>query len=327
MRDGPAIQASGLTKYYGELLAVDHLDLEVARGECFGFLGPNGAGKTTTIKMMVGLLSPTSGRTLINGHDVRLEPREAKRSIGVVPEGLNLYGELSAFDNLIFMAQLYDVPRRERSERARALLKRFKLSERAHQAFGAYSRGLKRRLIIAAALVHEPALLFLDEPTTGLDVMSARNLRALIRELKQKGMTIFLTTHYIAEAEELCDRVGIIVGGRLAALDTPQALVASVQSANLLEADFDREAEAILGELPELGHIERLTCSGTRARFRATAIEEALVELGTFMRGRGIALRGIRTVKPSLEDAFVKITGLDAEIMQVDKPLKAGGGG
>jgi ABC-2 type transport system ATP-binding protein len=219
-----AIETHALTRRYGDLVAVDHLDLTVASGEILAFLGPNGAGKTTTIRMLTGLIRPTEGTATIDGLDITRNPLEVKARVGVVPQRSNLYAELSARDNLIFVAGLYGVPRRRRRARADALLEQFHLTERADAPFGALSGGMKRRLTIAAALVHEPSIVFLDEPTTGLDVQSARSLRETILDLHRQGVTLFLTTHQVAEAERLADRVAILVKGRLVTVDTPAAL-------------------------------------------------------------------------------------------------------
>ncbi|MDI6848050.1 MAG: ABC transporter ATP-binding protein [Candidatus Bathyarchaeia archaeon] len=201
------IEVKDLTKSYGEILAVDHISFEVTEGEIFGFLGPNGAGKTTTIRMLTGLSRPTAGSARVLGFDVEEEIVEAKKHIGVVPEISNLYDELSAFQNLLFMAQLYGIPRDQRKTRAEKLLKTFRLYERKDHLFGTFSRGMRRALTIAAALIHNPKLLFLDEPTVGLDVVAARSLRNLISNLRSQGVTIFLTTHYLEEADLLYDRI------------------------------------------------------------------------------------------------------------------------
>jgi len=224
MNKGMVIQTSNLTKFYGALLAVDHINFEVKKGEVFGFLGPNGAGKTTTIRMLTGLSKPTSGNASILGFDIHSGIINIKKLIGVVPEISNLYDELSGFDNLLFMAQLYGIPRTQRRKRAEELLKTFSLFERKDSLFRTFSRGMKRALTIAAALIHNPQVLFLDEPTVGLDVVAARSLRNLISNLHRQGITIFLTTHYLEEADLLCDRVAILVKGRILAVDTPQVL-------------------------------------------------------------------------------------------------------
>jgi ABC-2 type transport system ATP-binding protein len=230
------IQASNLTKSYGELLAVDHISFEVKKGEIFGFLGPNGAGKTTTIRMLTGLSQPTDGEAFVLGFNIRTEIVEAKRHVGVVPETSNLYDELSAIDNLVFMAQLYGVPRAQRKNRSEELLKVFGLYQRKDSPFRTFSRGMKRALTIAAALIHNPEILFLDEPTVGLDVVAARSLRNLIANLHQQRKTIFLTTHYLEEAGLLCDRVAIIAKGRILEIDTPQNLENKTKAESLEDA-------------------------------------------------------------------------------------------
>ena len=230
------IKVSDLTKCYGEILAVDHINFEVEKGEIFGFLGPNGAGKTTTIKMLIGLTKPTDGRASIFGLDINSQIVQIKKHVGVVPEISNLYDELTAFENLLFIAQLYGIPSRERSKKAEELLKTFRLYDRKDSRFRTFSRGMKRALTIATALIHNPEILFLDEPTVGLDVVAARSLRNLIGNLHQQGITIFLTTHYLEEADILCNRAAIIVKGQIMATDTPENLKAKTEAKSLEEA-------------------------------------------------------------------------------------------
>jgi ABC-2 type transport system ATP-binding protein len=230
------IEVSELTKFYRGFPAVNHINFKVKRGEIFGFLGPNGAGKTTTIKMLTGLIQPTEGTATIQGKDIRTQIVEIKKTIGVVTEDSNLYDELSILDNLQFVGQLYGVPQSDREKRIGELLKRFELEPKRDAKFATLSKGMKRKVIIAAALIHSPRIVFLDEPTTGLDVLSARILRAMIKELKALGVTIFLTTHYIEEAEQLCDRVAILVNGTIKTVDTPRNLLIATNTKNLEEA-------------------------------------------------------------------------------------------
>lgn len=232
-----AIDVKELTKRFGNFTAVDQISLEVTQGEIFGFLGPNGAGKTTTIRMLTGLSKPTSGNASILGFDIRSEIINIKKRIGVVPEISNLYDELSGIDNLIFMAQLYGVPRHQRKKRAEDLLRTFGLYERKDNLFRTYSRGMKRALTIAAALIHNPDVMFLDEPTLGLDVVAARTLRSLINSMRSQGATVFLTTHYLEEADFLCDRIAIVVKGKIVKIDTPCALK-DLAKTNSLEDAF-----------------------------------------------------------------------------------------
>jgi len=230
------IEVNELIKSFEEITAVDRISFAVKEGEVFGFLGPNGAGKTTTIRMLTGLSKPSNGKVSILNYDVQSEVTQIKKRIGVVPEASNLYDELSGLDNLVFMAQLFGVDRSERVKRAEELLKTFGLYERKDSLFRKYSRGMKRALTIAAALIHNPDILFLDEPTVGLDVVAARSLRNLIKNLHSQGITIFLTTHYLEEADLLCDRVAIIVKGRIVSIDTPKALKESSGTGTLEDA-------------------------------------------------------------------------------------------
>jgi len=207
-----ALEVKGLTKKYGEFTAVKGIDFSVLRGEIFGFLGPNGAGKTTTINMLTGLARVSAGTFNLVGYGPR-QIKKAQQFIGIVPDESNLYEEMDGFDNLCFCAALYGLPKVLRAEKAKRLLKQFGLEEAGNRPFKANSKGMKRKLTIAAGIIHDPKILFLDEPTTGIDVASARQIRKLILELNKSGTTIFLTTHYIEEAERLCHRIAFIVDG------------------------------------------------------------------------------------------------------------------
>jgi ABC-2 type transport system ATP-binding protein len=303
-----AIEVSQLTKIYRvgkgrpPLSAVDGIDFTVREGEVFGFLGPNGAGKTTTIRMLTGLTRPTSGQARVLGFDLARDVTRIKKRIGVVPEASNLYDELPAFDNLVFAMQLYGVPRAERRDRAEELLQRFRLGEKRDTPFARLSRGMKRALTIAAALAHRPPLLFLDEPTTGLDVMSARNLRRMIAGLREEGVTVFLTTHYLEEAERLCDRVAVIVKGRIMALDTVDGLKARRQGQTIVEVT--------LGDGD--GSVETL-------RIEDDDVETTVRAVLDRARADGRRVLAVNTLRPTLEDVFVQLTGLSTEVMLVEK--------
>jgi ABC-2 type transport system ATP-binding protein len=307
-----ALQVEGLTKVFTTakdhppLRAVDGIDFAVHEGEVFGFLGPNGAGKTSTIRMLTGLSRPTAGKAHVLGLDLNKDLPRIKKQIGVVPEASNLYDELTAFDNLVFAMQLYGVPRAERKARAEALLEHFRLSEKRDAPFAKLSRGMKRALTIATALAHRPPLVFLDEPTTGLDVMSARNLRQMIAALRDEGVTVFLTTHYLEEAERLCDRVAILVKGRIVALDTVAGLRSGTQRKTIVEITLaGKEGQ------PEKKRIE---CDdGVES-----AVQRLLSETG------GRCVLAVDTLRPSLEDVFVQLTGLSAEVMLSEKSGKGG---
>ena len=217
-----AIQVQNLTRDYNGLRAVDDISFVVEPGWIFGFLGPNGAGKTTTIKMLTGQLRPTSGQAQVAGCDVVTERQQLKPQIGVVFEYQNIYERLSARDNLVFRARLYGVEK----ARVEKVLTQVGLTDRARDKVKKYSNGMKQRLLIARALLHEPKVLFLDEPTRGLDPNVARDIRAIVADLARQGVTVFLTTHYMEEADQLSDRVAIIDQGHIVALDTPERLKA-----------------------------------------------------------------------------------------------------
>jgi len=321
------IQVRGLCKRFRDIQAVDNLEFSVSEGEIFGFLGPNGAGKTTTIRMLVGLMKPDAGLARVNGYDPLRDPVQAKESVGVVPEGSNLYGELSAWENLIYMAQLYGVPKREWNKRVEDLLGDFNLLERRGGKFQGFSRGMKRRLTIAAALVHRPRILFLDEPTTGLDVMGARGLRGVIKKLKEKGVTVFLTTHYIQEAEELCDRVAIIVKGKIRFTDTPGGLKEKVKETEVLEIRPQPFSPNLLQLLEGIPDVEKTTFVEDRIRLYGDSVHNSVCQILNRLEAKGIKISSIQTMVPTLEDAFVKMTGVDVEAMRADKPMKMGGMG
>jgi ABC-2 type transport system ATP-binding protein len=315
-----AIEVKGLTKNYGEITAVDHINFEVKNGEIFGFLGPNGAGKTTTIRMLTGLSRPTAGTARVLGFNVESEIVKAKKYIGVVPEASNLYDEFSAFDNLLFMAQLYGIPHTQRKTRAEGLLKTFGLYERKDHLFGTFSRGMKRALTIAAALMHNPKLLFLDEPTVGLDVVAARSLRNLIGNLHHQGITIFLTTHYMEEADLLCDRIAILVKGRMVKIDTPEALKAVAEEESVIEFSFNRiTSEVVEGLSERLPELKVVPFAHNRMRIYGGIPAHILEVVLKYARDREIKIDEVKSIKPSLEDAFVKITGLSPSIMMVEK--------
>jgi ABC-2 type transport system ATP-binding protein len=224
------LAARGLTKRFGGLCAVDHLDLEVGGGELFGFLGPNGAGKTTTIKMLVGLLRPTSGTATVAGYDMIRQPEAAKARIGYVPDNPILYERLTAREFLEFSGDLYHVPRATRDRRIDALLQLFELKDRADDFLSSYSRGMRQKISLAAALLHDPQVLFLDEPTVGLDPRSARQMKDILIDFCHEGKTVFFSTHILEIAERMCTRVAIIDHGSVKAAGTLEQLRAMVRS-------------------------------------------------------------------------------------------------
>lgn len=314
------IQASDLTKFYREILAADHISFEVRRGEIFGFLGPNGAGKTTTIRMLTGLSQPSDGKAWVLGFNTSSEIVKAKRYIGVVPEISNLYDELSAIDNLLFMAQLYGVPRSQRRKRAEELLKNFGLYGRKDGSFRTFSRGMKRALTIAAGLIHNPEILFLDEPTVGLDVVAARSLRNLIGNLHQQGITIFLTTHYLEEADLLCDRVAILVKGRIIKIDSPRVLKAAAEEESVIEISFDDEASKLMEDLSNrIPGVKVVAVAHNKVRVYGGIPTDVYDKMFRLAKDKGIEIELVNSIKPTLEDTFIKITGLSPIVMAIEK--------
>lgn len=297
---------------------MDNVSFEVKQGEIFGLLGPNGAGKTTTTKMLIGQTKPTSGSLILAGKDMLRQSVEAKKYIGVVPENSNVYDEMSAWDNLIFAAELYRVPREKRESKAKELLELFGLNERFKDRAGVFSKGMKRRLTIAAALVHSPSILFLDEPTSGLDVQSSRLIRNLIKDLNKSGATVFLTTHYIEEADQLCQRVAIINKGKIVAIDSPQKLKTSVERHQIIEVSFDPNVN-LEGKLVSLKGVEEAALFGDKFRLHVKNTSEAILVLGDFAKDNNLRIVSINTLTPTLEDVFVELTGLSAEIMKTEK--------
>jgi ABC-2 type transport system ATP-binding protein len=318
------IEVTGLTKRFGDLLAVDGISFSVAKGELFGFLGPNGAGKTTTINMLVGLARPDSGNIRIAGLDCTKKTKPAQHLIGVVPDESNLYPELSGFDNLCFCAALYGMRKDERCSRAAELLEDFGLKEAGGRKFGGYSKGMKRKLTIAAGIIHQPQILFLDEPTTGIDVASARQIRQLIARLHANGTTIFLTTHYLEEAERLCERIAFIVQGRIARIDAMENLLQLQQDTNSMLISAEKLPDTLFTTLAAA--FPTLTFQNEAAgQFRVTSPEA--ISLGALVRvieEQGAIVTEARRLRQSLEDVFVRITGIELSAMGKEKE-KAGG--
>ena len=303
-----AIETDNLTKYYGEILAVDHISFEVRKSEIFGFLGPNGAGKTTTIRMLTGLTPPTEGTAKIFGYDVVKETLEAKKRIGIVPETSNVYDDLSAWDNLIFSGELYGVSREQREKRAKDLLEMFGLYERRKDKVKGFSKGMKRKLTIAMGLVNDPELLFLDEPTSGLDVSSARTIKHMIKRLNDQGMTIFLTTHNIEEANLICDRVAIINKGRIAAIDTPEKLKRTIESVQSVVVAFNSSTPKLIEGLRGLPTVNEVLKQGDKFRLYTSDPSTVIEELWKFTNKNGLRIISLNTLGPSLEDVFLVLT-------------------
>jgi ABC-2 type transport system ATP-binding protein len=321
----PLIDVLRVTKSFEDITAVQDISFSLKKGEIFGFLGPNGAGKTTTINMLTGLSRPDSGKIAVAGMDCSENPKAAQHLIGIVPDESNLYPELTGFENLAFCASLYGMRKEERRERARKLLLSFGLKEAAHRKFGGYSKGMKRKLTIAAGIIHRPQILFLDEPTTGIDVASARQIRQLVSDLNSDGTTIFLTTHYIEEAERLCNRIAFIVKGRIVRIDTIENLMRQTQGEHVVQFAFQpatgKECGSITIAFPDVD------CRAVPEGIRVKSCRPIRVgPLVRFLEENGGEVMEAKRIHPTLEDVFIKVTGIEAVMMKRDKEKRKMGG-
>ncbi|EFK10432.1 putative nodulation ATP-binding protein I [delta proteobacterium NaphS2] len=301
------IEIKGLTRKFGTLVAVDHLAFGVYQGEIFGFLGPNGAGKTTTVRMLTGVIDPTEGSATIQGHDIRKEPLLSRAHIAVVPEEANVYLDLSVRQNIMLMAELHGVPRHGRLREAERLLDALGLAEKKRQKARTLSKGLRKRLMLCAALVTHPQVLFLDEPTSGLDVQSARLIRRMVTDLNRNGLTVFLTTHNMREAGEMCSRVAIIDKGRIAAIDTPEKLRTAISSRQYVEVRFAGAAPEH-NELASLPGVSQIDTDNHTYRLYTKLPGRVVTEVVRLADSRGLEITDLGNRKPSLEDVFLHLT-------------------
>ncbi len=304
MSDGCAVEVQDLTKRFGDFTAVDGVTFAVRPGEIFGFLGPNGAGKTTTIRMLSGLLKPTSGEACVAGHDVKTDTDAVKRGIGYMSQLFSLYGDLTVEENIAFFAGLYGV-KGERLEARRAwVLKMAGLEDHRGQLTAELSLGWKQRLALGCAVLHEPPILFLDEPTSGVDPISRRNFWELIYSLADSGTTVLVSTHYMEEAE-YCHRLALMNRGRLIALDTPQN-VRRLMTEPLLEIATDRGPEVAQALQGRSGVVEA-AMFGRAVHVAVESADAAAKSIPPFLASRGLPVEGIRPIPPSLEDVFVAL--------------------
>jgi len=300
-----AIEAKNLTKRFGTFVAVDDISFDIPKGQFFGLLGPNGAGKTTIIRMLTGVLRPEEGKVSIMGVDMDRDPLRAKSSLGVIPEVGNVYPDLSARENLEMFGRFYGLSRRARAERASALLEELGLEGRADERIKRFSKGMKQRVSIGCAIIHEPKVLFLDEPTEGLDVQSRRMIVDRVNKMNRAGSTIVLTTHNIEEANQLCDRVCIINCGKVVALDTPERLRSTFEGARSVEVTFDWPVECSAFSDKCITKVEE---RGNKMRFYTSDPDEAIRKIIAVRDEKGLTILELNTLAPSLEDVFVKLT-------------------
>jgi ABC-2 type transport system ATP-binding protein len=305
-----AVEVQNLTKRFGDFCAVDHLSFNVAQGEIFGLLGPNGAGKSTLIRMLTTLVPPTEGIARVNGFDVQKNANEVRQSIGVIPQAMTSDLDLSAEENMSIFAKLYGIPRETRRRAIRDLLKAVDLEQWADKPVKMFSGGMRRRLEIARGLVHSPKIFFLDEPTTGLDPVSRVSVWEMLAKLKQdRNLTILMTTHYMDEADKLCDRIAIVDHGKLVALDSPLKLKASVPGKNVIEVSFSKSPpgwEETLKSLPEVAAVKE-----TEGVFRISTNNgpRTAVALIEATRDADVTLSSLSVQSTTLDDVFVHYTG------------------
>jgi ABC-2 type transport system ATP-binding protein len=298
------VVVEALTRAFGTFTAVDHVSFEVYRGEVFGFLGPNGAGKTTTIKMLAGLLAPSSGRGSVAGFDLRTQSEQVKRHIGYMSQLFSLYGDLTVEENIAFFSGLNGVPRERRAERRDWVLEMAGLKDSRTRLTRELSLGWKQRLALGTAVLHEPPILFLDEPTSGVDPISRRAFWDLIYALAARGTTVFVSTHYMEEAE-YCHRLALMNRGRVIALDRPAALRTAMPSP-LVEIETSDSPRAVDALVRASGVVE-VGLFGRMVHVLVRDAEQARTVLPAALAAAGIEMRALRVVEPSLEDVFVAL--------------------
>lgn len=300
-----AVSVRDLEKRFGAFVAVRRLSFDVPRGEVFGFLGPNGAGKSTTIRMLCGILAPTAGQGTVAGLDLRTQPEEIKSRIGYMSQKFSLYQDLTVEENIDFYSGVYRIPPSQRAARKQWVLEMAGLVEQRHRLAGVLSGGWKQRLALGCAIVHRPAIVFLDEPTSGVDPISRRRFWDLIYQLAGEGVTVFVTTHYLDEAE-YCDRLGLIYRGELIALGTPETLKTSFMRQSVLELVCDRPEEALLA-VERLAGVHEASLFGRGIHLVVDDPEAVRAALATAVAQWGYRVERLERIAPSLEDVFVSL--------------------
>jgi ABC-2 type transport system ATP-binding protein len=310
------VEVRNLTKEYGDFTAVKDVNLAIQKGEIFGLLGPNGAGKTTIISMITGLLDPTSGHITVDGLDLQTDTYTVKTKLGLVPQELALYPTLSARDNLAFFGSIYGLGGKTLKERVNAMLAMVQLADRADEAIETYSGGMKRRVNIAAGLLHQPAVLFLDEPTVGVDPQSRNAIFETIEELNRAGMTVVYTTHYMEEAQRLCHRVAIIDEGQIISLDTPATLISSLGSGILVLGLVDPETgpglgrvQEVVDQVAELPAVKSVTRDDGHFKIETHRFQQALMGVLDITNQMDVRITSMEKWEPNLESVFLHLTG------------------
>lgn len=305
--NGMAVVVNNLEKRFGSFIAVNRVSFEVPKGQIFGFLGPNGAGKSTTIRMLTGILSPTGGSGTVAGFDVRTQAEKIKANIGYMSQKFSLYEDLTVEENIDFYAGIYRITKEKRKERKEWVIEMAGLQERRHSRTAILSGGWKQRLSLGCAILHEPPIIFLDEPTAGVDPVSRRQFWDLIYELSGRGVTIFVTTHYMDEAE-YCDRIALIYRGELIAIGSPGELKTKYMQDDVLEVASDRPQDAMV-ELDRLPGVKEVALFGKGLHVVGEAgdAERLSAAVRSHLRGHGFAISRVEKIVPSLEDVFVSL--------------------
>jgi len=311
---GDAVRTHDLTKVFGDFTAVDGLNLDVKEGELFGLLGPNGAGKTTTVRMLCTLIEPTRGSATVGGYDLIREPAKVRREIGVVSEGVMLYKDLTIEENLRFLSKLYDLPKKNAENRIVELLEMFDFKEKAKRLVGALSSGWMKKALICSALLHNPKILFLDEVTSGLDPQSAATLRNFTRKLCDQGVTVIWTTHYMAEPEKICDRVGIVFKGRMIQVGPPNELKRKVSELSVIEVEAPNLSSEQIEILRTIGEVCNVSYKDPLLEIRCDLDDRLVERVVKTLVSQGARIRSINVKDPTLEEAFIALTGGEEEI-------------
>jgi ABC-2 type transport system ATP-binding protein len=305
----PILVAQELHKSYGDNHAVNGVSLQVARGEVFGLLGPNGAGKTTTISMLTGLFPPDSGSITVDGLDLTKETNAVKAKLGLVPQDLALYPTLSARQNLMFFGRIYGLKGKQLRQRVDEVLEMIGLTDRADDAVSKYSGGMKRRVNIGAGLLHRPEILFLDEPTVGVDPQSRNAIFESVEALNRAGMTVIYTTHYMEEAQRLCHRIAIVDEGRLVALDTPTALIRSLGGGVVMLGVAEGSPEDLADRIAEIAAVKSASRTDGQVKVETQRLQEALMGTLDLTNKLDVRITSLEILEPNLESVFLHLTG------------------
>ena len=317
--EGIVIDVEGLSKTFGPLKAVDGISFQVHEGEIFGFLGPNGAGKTTTINMLTTLLKASGGKAMINGLDIHKHANEVRRTVGVVPQEYTADEDLTGLQNILLCADLYGIPRSESKTHAMELLDMVELSDAAGRKVSTYSGGMRRRLELAAGLINYPRLLFLDEPTLGLDVQTRAAVWKYIQMLQREyGMTLFLTTHYLEEADSLCDRIAIIDHGHIIKVGTPNELKASIGGDVIVVGVAEAEPD-ISADIRRINLVKEVKKTDHEYRIKSEVGEESSIQIIDLIRSKGLHVMKISLTKPTLDEAYLEFTGRNLRDEETNK--------